>query len=89
MTTFVTRINDSKCGSKVKRPYYLNEAMQFMIPFVKTCTTPSGNLLQIPNGDVVVTNVWGNFDISKYPEPNQQDRNLVSSPDMLLPLFPN
>jgi len=48
-TTFVGRIKDSKSGSKAKKPYYLNEAMQFTIPFVKTCAIPSGNLSPIPN----------------------------------------
>lgn len=88
-TTFVRRMKDSKSGSKAKKPYYLNEAMQFTIPFVKTSTIPSRNLSPIPYEDFETPDVWENSDISEYPEPNQQDSNPVSLPDMLLPLSPN
>lgn len=88
-TTFVRRMKESKSGSKAKKPYYLNEAMQFTIPFVKTCAIPSGNLSPIPNEDFEIADVWENSNISEYPEPNQQDSNPVSSPDMIISLSSN
>jgi len=59
-TTLVRRMEDSKSESKAKKPYYLNETMQFTIPFVKTCAIPSGNLSPIPNKDFVTADVCEN-----------------------------
>lgn len=88
-TTFVRRIKNSTSGSKAKKPYYLNEAMQFTLPFVKTCAMPSGNLPPIPDKDFENADVWENSEnISEYTESNQTDIMSVSSPDMLLPLSP-
>lgn len=87
-TTFVRRIKNSTSGSKAKKPYYLNEAMQFTLPFVKTCAIPSGNLPPIPDEDFETADVWENSEISEYPDSNQTDGKPVSSPNMLLPLSP-
>jgi len=88
-TTFVRRIKNSTSGSKAKKPYYLNKAMQFTLPFVKTCAMPSGNLPPIPDKDFENADVWENSEnISEYTESNQTDIMSVSSPDMLLPLSP-
>jgi len=88
-TTFVRRIKNSTSGSKAKKPYYLNEAMQFTLPFVKTCAMPSGNLPPIPDKDFEVDDVWENSEISEYTESNQTNIVSVSSPDMLQPLSPH
>lgn len=38
----------SGSGSKNKKPYYLTEAMQFTLPFIKTLGSPVGNLYDCP-----------------------------------------
>lgn len=63
--------------------------MQFTLPFVKTCATPSGNLSPIPDENVEIADVWENSEISEYPESNQTDRKSVLSPNMLQPLSPH
>lgn len=49
-STFVKNIRPKPSGSAggKKKPYYLTEAMQFAVPFLKVAGTPSGNLPEIP-----------------------------------------
>lgn len=39
----------SGAGTKSRKPYYLAEAMEFTLPFIKTLGTPTGNLPSIPS----------------------------------------
>nr|CAI5859360.1 unnamed protein product [Callosobruchus analis] len=48
-STFVKKLKPKPSGSGAsKKPYYLMEAMQFAIPFVKVAGNPTGNLDDIP-----------------------------------------
>ncbi|KAL1487966.1 hypothetical protein ABEB36_015347 [Hypothenemus hampei] len=49
-STFVKNLKPKPSGSGTtkKKPYYLMEAMQFAIPFVKVTGTSTGNLPEIP-----------------------------------------
>lgn len=49
-STFVKNLKPKPSGSGAtkKKPYYLTEAMQFAVPFVKVAGTITGNLPQIP-----------------------------------------
>lgn len=38
----------SGSGSKMKKPYYLAEAMQFTVPYIKALSTATGNLPNVP-----------------------------------------
>jgi len=59
--TFVRSMKISASGSKAKKPYYLNDAMQFTVPFLKTSAVPSGNLPPIPSDEnVETTDMWEN-----------------------------
>lgn len=60
-TTFVRSMKIPASGSKAKKPYYLNDAMQFTVPFLKTSAVPSGNLPPIPSDEnVESTDMWEN-----------------------------
>jgi len=54
-TTFVRSMKIPASRSKAKIPYYLNDAMQFTVPFLKTSAVPSGNLPPIPSDENVET----------------------------------
>lgn len=45
-TTFVRKLKPAPSGSKAKKKYYLEDSMQFLIPYIKGHNTeePSGNL---------------------------------------------
>lgn len=85
-TSFVRKIKNSTSGSKAKKTYYLNEAMQFTLPFVKTRAIPSGNLSPIPDEDFETADMLENSEITEYLESIQTDSTSVSSPNMILPL---
>lgn len=57
------RIKSSTSESKVKKLYYLNEVMQFTLPFSKTCSTLSGNLPPISDEDFETADAWENSQI--------------------------
>ncbi|KAL4152940.1 hypothetical protein QTP88_000773 [Uroleucon formosanum] len=62
-------------GSKAKKPYYLNDAMQFTVPFLKTSAVPSGNLPPIPSDEnVETTDMWENtlLDTSEHSSQPEQ-----------------
>lgn len=74
-TTFVRSMKIPPSGSKAKKPYYLNDAMQFTIPFLKSSVIPSGNLPLIPSDEnVESTDTWENnslLDISDITESSE------------------
>lgn len=60
-TTFVRSMKIPASGSRTKKPYYLNDAMQFTVPFIKTNAVPSGNLPPISlEENVESTDTWEN-----------------------------
>jgi len=59
-TTFVRRIKSSTSESKAKKLYCLNEAKQFTLPFIKTCSTLTGNFPPISDEDFETADVREN-----------------------------
>lgn len=90
-TTFVRSMKIPVSGSKAKKPYYLNDAMQCTVPFLKTSALPSGNLQPIPsNENTESTDTWENnsqLDISEITESEIQAQ--PHSPQLeILPMPP-
>lgn len=85
-TTFVRRIKSSTSESKAKKLYCLNEAKQFTLPFIKTCSTLTRNFSPVSDEDFETADVWENshIRISRIKLAGQQ----VPSPNIPLPLSP-
>lgn len=73
-TVFVRTNKSAPSGSarKSKKPYYLNEHLQFLLPYVKPSTdlTTSGNLLPTPDHDILLEN-------NEQSDTEDQDEDLV------------
>ncbi|XP_023713764.1 uncharacterized protein LOC111867817 isoform X2 [Cryptotermes secundus] len=81
------KCSKSGSGAKPKKAYYLLEAMQFCLPYIKALGTPSGNLPRPPQqeeNELFENNDTGSIVL---PEPPLSQQELQSPPPQPLPLL--
>ncbi|KAE9524778.1 hypothetical protein AGLY_014828 [Aphis glycines] len=81
-TTFVRRIKSSTSESKAKKLYCLNEAKQFTLPFIKTCSTLTRNFSPVSDEDFETADFHHQIYLYHYA-PNQPNPSTSNS----IPLF--
>ncbi|XP_076278578.1 uncharacterized protein LOC143208241 isoform X2 [Lasioglossum baleicum] len=90
-STFVRHLKPKPSGTgATKRPYYLMDAMQFAVPFVKVLGNLTGNLPEASQTTLSFTTSTADDDETDNPEEENQDitEEMLCKPEVCSPFAP-